>query len=68
MNHWETEIARKARQEYMKAWRNRNRDHIREYTKEWRSENRGRINEYQQTYWLKRAKRVMDNQTLNVSK
>ena len=50
------EEAKKTRREYMKAWREANRDHIREYKKEWNKENREKVHVHMEKYWEKKAR------------
>lgn len=48
--------AKKARNEYQKKWREKNRERLREYHKKWRKENKEKVNEAINRYWEKRAK------------
>lgn len=54
-----SEQAKKQRREYMKKWREKNREHVlkyqREYMKDWRKENKERIDQYNENYWNKKA-------------
>ncbi|MDT3497320.1 hypothetical protein ACTFO3_26855 [Bacillus cereus group sp. MYBK69-2] len=40
-----------ARREYMKKWRERNKEKLSSYQKEWRKNNRDKVAEYQRKYW-----------------
>jgi predicted RNA-binding protein with RPS1 domain len=50
------EAAKKAKREYAKKWREKNRERYNEYMKEWRNENKEKIQQYQENYWTKKAK------------
>ena len=50
-----TDKAKKARQSYLREWREKNKENIREYNKKWRSENREKVKEYQANYWERKA-------------
>lgn len=46
-----TEQAIIARRQYMKKWRERNKEKLSSYQKEWRKNNRDKVAEYQRKYW-----------------
>ena len=54
------ERIRAARLESMRAWREKNREHINKYHREWSRKNRDRVNLYQSRYWLKKAADMLD--------
>lgn len=49
------DIAKKAKKEYQRTWREKNKEHIKDYKKRWSKENPEKIKTYQDRYWLKRA-------------
>ena len=51
-----SEEAKRARREYNRKWREKNRERYNEYQKRWRKKNKDRIKEYQRKYWEKKAK------------
>lgn len=51
-----TEEAVIARREYMKKWREKNKEKLSTYQKEWRKNNKDKVVEYQQKYWEKKIK------------
>lgn len=50
-----TEAAKEARKAYIRAWREKNRDHLKEYQNKWRKENPEKVKQYNATYWEKKA-------------
>lgn len=45
---------------YMKAWREKNRDHVRKYAAEWRKNNPDKVAKHQEDYWIRQADRAAD--------
>lgn len=45
----------KAKREYWKEYRDKNRDKINSYHREWRDKNKDKVKEYNKNYWLKRV-------------
>ncbi|MEJ9149309.1 hypothetical protein [Bacillus smithii] len=56
-----SEEAKKARREYMKKWREANKNHIREYNKRYRRENPDKVAAAQERYWAKKFKQAAEN-------
>lgn len=52
-----TEAARKAKAEYMKAWRAKNKDRIKVYFKNWREANPDKVRAADERYWERVAQR-----------
>lgn len=50
-----SELAKQARREERRKWREKNRDHIRQYTREWAKKNPDKIREQNQRYWERKA-------------
>lgn len=50
--------ARKAKNAYQKAYRERNIERIREYEKEWRHKNPDRVRATMERYWQKKAEQM----------
>ena len=50
-----SEEAKIARREYQRAWREKNRDHLRAYYKEWAKTNRDKLEKNRIAYWERRA-------------
>lgn len=50
-----TEAALKARKEYARQYRAKNRDRLNEYKRKWRKANPEKVNEYTERYWNKKA-------------
>ena len=61
-----SEEAKKARREYHRKWREKNRERYNEYQRRWREKNKDRIKEYQRKYWERKAKE--ESQLLEVEK
>jgi hypothetical protein len=51
-----SEEAKKARRDYMRKWREKNKDRVREYHRQWRKENPDKIAAAQERYWIKKYK------------
>ena len=47
--------AAEARRAYKRAWREKNREHIRDYNRQGRTKNRDHIREYDRAYWASKA-------------
>jgi hypothetical protein len=58
-----SEEAKKARREYMKKWREENKDHVRKYNQRYRKENPDKIAAAQERYWLKKYQEQVVNET-----
>lgn len=54
-----TETAKKARAEYQKAYREKNRERLNKYRRNWNKENPDKIQKYQETYWNKKAEEAL---------
>lgn len=52
-----TEAAKAARREYQRAWREKNRDHVRQYDKMWRESNPDKTKRYRDNHWERVAAR-----------
>ena len=50
-----SEAAKKARREYSRAWREKNREHIRAYARKWHRENHDRVEAGRIRYWERKA-------------
>lgn len=50
------EEARKARLEYARAYREKNRERLNEYRREWNYKNPDKLRKYQETYWDRKAR------------
>ena len=50
-----TEEARKARNNYMRVYRENNRDKLTEYNRNWRKAHPEKIREYNAVYWSRKA-------------
>lgn len=50
------------RAKYSKAWREKNKEHIKQYIKEWRAKNKEKVKEYNKRYWRKRIIRQYESQ------
>ncbi|HDR3653132.1 TPA: hypothetical protein QCO08_005563 [Bacillus anthracis] len=51
-----TEQAVIARREYMKKWREKNKEKLSSYQKEWRKKNKDKVVGYQHKYWENKSK------------
>lgn len=49
------EEAKKARAEYAKKYREKNKDRLNAYRRNWNKENPDKVKQYQETYWGKKA-------------
>ncbi|MDP7981409.1 hypothetical protein [Bacillus multifaciens] len=47
-----------SRREYMKKWREKNKEKMSNYQKEWRKRNKDKVAKYQERYWEKKAKEM----------
>ena len=56
-----TDEAIKARRNYSRQWREKNRDRIRAYSAAWREKNRDRLKEYNNAYWERKAEQEANN-------
>jgi len=56
----EEELIRHAKAEYMRAWRQKNREKVLAYNREWRKRNKDKVREYNRRYWLKKAKEKLN--------
>jgi kynurenine formamidase len=56
----EEELIRRAKAEYMRAWRQRNREKVLAYNREWRKQNKDKVKEYNRRYWLKKAREKLN--------
>lgn len=50
--------AKKARNEYMRQWRAKNRERCNEYMRKWREANKDKVREYNKRYWEKKAREM----------
>ena len=57
-----TEAALEARRAYTRAWRAKNRDHLRAYQNKWRKENPEKVKQYAANHWEKKSQFLMDNE------
>lgn len=55
-----TTKAAEAKAAYMRAWREKNRDHVRKYAAEWRKNNPDKVAKHMETYWEKQADKATD--------
>lgn len=53
-----SESAKKIRREYMRKWRQENKDRIKDYHKKWRENNPEKVAEAQVRYWANKAKNI----------
>lgn len=53
-----SEQAKKAKREYMRQWREKNKDHVNNYMKEWKKRpgNEEKVKESVNRYWENKAK------------
>lgn len=54
----ELELARRAQAEYLRQWRQKNRERVNQYNREWRAKNKDKVREYNRRYWLRKAKEM----------
>lgn len=52
--------AKAVQREYMKKWKEENRDKTNAYHRAWREANKDKVNEYNKRYWEKKAKSLRD--------
>lgn len=50
-----TEKAKEMKREYMRSWRNKNRERVRAQQNAWRKANPDKIKAAQERYWMKKA-------------
>ena len=50
-----TEEARKARAEYAKEYRSRNKERLNAYRRQWNKDNPDKVKQYNETYWGKKG-------------
>lgn len=55
------EAARKARNEYMREYRRKNKEKVNAINRKWRKENKEKVAEYNKRYWAKRAKKSQED-------
>lgn len=48
--------AKAAKREYMRKWREKNREHYKRYQRSWRKANPEKVKQYQANYWAKKVK------------
>jgi hypothetical protein len=51
-----------AQNEYLRKWRNENREKINEYNRKWRAENKDKVQEYQDRYFLKKYEEMKSDE------
>jgi hypothetical protein len=51
-----SEAAKQAKREYMKKWREKNKEHYNEYSRKWKKENPEKVQKHQANYWERIAK------------
>ena len=47
--------AKELEREYLRSWRNKNREHVNAYHREWRRKNPDKIKANKERYWMKKA-------------
>jgi hypothetical protein len=47
--------AKSKQREYLKSWRDKNRDKVNAYAKAWRDNNKDKVKTYMITYWERQA-------------
>ncbi len=60
-----SDAAKNAQREYLRSWRERNKEHIREYRRKWRAANKERVDEYCERYWERKSAKGVRNDAEN---
>ena len=53
-----TPTVEQAKREYLKKWRDKNKEKVAAYHKQWRDKNPEKIREYNERYWKKKAQTI----------
>lgn len=54
--------AKMARREYMRQWREKNKEHYNEYMRKWKAKNKDKVKQYNKEYWERKAKELMQQE------